>query len=425
VTSRLFYRFGFGPRPGEFAAALASGVSTARTNLLTPPLMDSGAQRVQEPRITDLGKRPERNDPGLLIFSAEMREQNRALTLWWLDRMALSDHALTERMTWFWHGHWATAIDKLNFALPMYVQNQTLRMHALGNFKDMSLAMVQDGALQFWLDGQENTVKAPNENLSREFMELFTLGVGRYAEDDVKALARVFTGVQVQRTNGIVTFNPRRHDNSAVTLLGTTQVFTEDQAIDLLVARDDSSRFIYERLWYRFVSSTEEFPTNYRRDAFAGREIHSALSDLMNSQYMYSPQLAMVKSPIEWFVALCRALKITPSTTKNVNALLGSLQKLSQVPFAPPNVGGWPAGELWLTSASAQFRLTLSQVVLKNTDLAELKAVTPGQRVKYLQDLLGVYQWSKRTSDALTIARIEPERLFLLAINSPEYVVGA
>jgi hypothetical protein len=95
------------------------------------------------------------------------------------------------------------------------------------------------------------------------------------------------------------------------------------------------------------------------------------------------------------------------------------------VPFAPPNVGGWPAGELWLTSASAQFRLTLSQAVLKNTDLAELKAVTPGQRVKYLQDLLGVYQWSKRTSDALTIARNEPERLFLLAINSPEYVVGA
>jgi uncharacterized protein (DUF1800 family) len=307
----------------------------------------------------------------------------------------------------------------------MYKQNITFRNNALGNFAAMSKAMYDDGALQFWLDGQENTVKAPNENLSREFMELFTLGVGRYTEDDVKALARVFTGIQVQRTNGVVTFNPRRHDNSAVTLLGTTQVFTEDQAIDLLVARDDSSRFIYERLWYRFVSSTEELPTTYKRDAFAGRDIHSAVTDLVNSQYMYSPQLAMVKSPIEWFVALCRALKITPSTTKNVNALLGSLQKLSQVPFAPPNVGGWPAGELWLTSASAQFRLTLSQAVLKNTDLAELKAVTPGQRVKYLQDLLGVYQWSKRTSDALTIARNEPERLFLLAINSPEYVVGA
>ena len=222
-----------------------------------------------------------------------------------------------------------------------------------------------------------------------------------------------------------MTFNPRRHDSSTVTLLGTTQVFTEDQAIDLLVGRDDSSRFVYERLWYRFISSTENFPVNYKRDAFANRDIYSALNDLLSSQYMYSPQLAMVKSPVEWFVALCRALQITPSATKNVNALIGGLQKLAQVPFAPPNVGGWPAGELWLTSASAQFRLTLSQAVLKNSDFAEIKAVTPGQRVKYLQDLLGVYQWSKRTSDALTIARNEPERLFLLAINSPEYVVGA
>ena len=133
----------------------------------------------------------------------------------------------------------------------------------------------------------------------------------------------------------------------------------------------------------------------------------------------------MVKSPIEWFIGVCRNLEMTPSSMKNVNNMLGSLQKLSQVPFAPPNVGGWPAGELWLTSASAQFRLALSQAILKNTDLAKLKATSPNMRVKYLQNNLGIYQWSKRTSDALTIARNEPERLYLLAINSPEYVVGA
>ena len=167
VTARLFQRFGFGPRPGEFSAALSAGVSNTRSNLLTPPGIDYGAQRVPEPAITDLGRRPEPNDPLNPIFSSNMREQNKALAVWWLDRMALSDHTLTERMTWFWHGHWATAIDKLNYALPMYVQNQTLRKHALGNFREMSLAMVKDGALQFWLDGQENTSRAPNENLSR------------------------------------------------------------------------------------------------------------------------------------------------------------------------------------------------------------------------------------------------------------------
>jgi uncharacterized protein (DUF1800 family) len=425
AISRLFHRFGFGPKPGEFEAAVKSGFEVTKKNFLTKPTVDQLSSDLAPITVDDLGPRPTPGTFANTEYQIKQRAQIKEMTLWWLDQMVTTDYSLNEKMTWFWHGHWATSIEKLNYALPMYKQNLTFRNNALGNFATMSKAMYDDGALQYWLDGQENTAKAPNENLSREFMELFTLGVGRYTEDDVKALARVFTGIQVQRTNGVVAFNPRRHDSSAVTLLGTTQVFTEDQAIDLLVARDDSSRFIYERLWYRFISSTETFPVNYKRDVFANRDIHSAVSDLVSSPNMYAPQLAMVKSPVEWFVALCRALKITPSAMKNVNALTGGLQKLSQVPFAPPNVGGWPAGELWLTSASAQFRLTLSQAVLKNTDLAELKAVTPGQRVKYLQDLLGVYQWSKRTSDALTIARNEPERLFLLAINSPEYVVGA
>lgn len=425
ALSRLFHRFGFGPKPGEFESAIKSGFEVTKKNFLIKPTVEQVNIDLLPITIDDIGPRPTPGTFANTEYQIKQRTQIKEMTLWWLDQMVATDYSLNEKMTWFWHGHWATSIEKLNFALPMYKQNITFRNKALGNFSDLSKAMYQDGALQYWLDGQENTAKAPNENLSREFMELFTLGVGRYGEDDVKALARVFTGIQVQRTNGVVTFNPRRHDNSAVTLLGTTQTFTSDQAIDLLVNREDSSRFIYERLWYRFISSTESFPTNYKRDAFANRDIHSAVTDLVSSTNMYASQFVMVKSPVEWFIALCRALKITPSATKNINVLMGGLQKLSQVPFAPPNVGGWPAGELWLTSASAQFRLTLSQAVLKNTDLAELKAVAPAQRVKYLQNLLGIYQWSKRTSDALTIARNEPERLFLLAINSPEYVVGA
>jgi len=425
AISRLFHRYGFGPKQGEFEKALKSGFEATKKNFLTKPTTAQISADLAPITIDDLGPRPTPGTFANTEYAIKIRSQIKEMTLWWLDQMVTTDYSLNEKLTWFWHGHWATSVEKLNFALPMYKQNLTFRNQALGNFSALSKAMYNDGALQFWLDGQENTAKAPNENLSREFMELFTLGVGRYTEEDVKALARVFTGMQVQRTNGITTFNPRRHDNSAVTLLGTTQVFSAEQAIDQLVGRDDSSRFIYERLWYRFISSTEDMPINLKRDAFAGRDIYAAVSDLVGSQYMYSPQLAMVKSPVEWFVALCRALNITPSTTKNANAILGSLQKLSQLPFAPPNVGGWPAGELWLTSASAQFRLTLSQAILKNTDLADLKRVAPGQRVKYLQDLLGVYQWSKRTSEALNVARNEPERLMLLAINSPEYVVGA
>jgi uncharacterized protein (DUF1800 family) len=425
AISRLYHRFSFGPRPGEFEQSINSGFESVKKNFLVKPTFDEIKADVKEIAIDDVGPRPKPGTFESTSYTIKVKEQNRNLLIWWLDQMVNTRYPLNEKMTWFWHGHWATSIEKLNFALPMYKQNLTLRENALGDFYALSRAMYNDGALQYWLDGQENTAKAPNENLSREFMELFTLGVGRYAEDDVKALARVFTGIQVQRSSGVITFNPRRHDNSAVKLLGNTQKFTAEQAIDFLVSRNDSSRFIYERLWYRFISSTEEFPHKTNRDAFSNRDIYSAVSDVVDGSEFQDPRFVMVKSPIEWFIAVCRALEITPSGVKNINNLIGGLQKLSQLPFAPPNVGGWPAGELWLTSASAQFRINLSQAILKNSDLAALKAVAPSLRVKYLENLLGVYQWSKRTSDALYVVRNEPERLFLLAINSPEYVVGA
>ena len=151
-TARLLQRFGFGPRPGEYAKALKDGVAATRAKLLTVPAVDAGAAQVVEPEITDLGKRPGANSAEIVPFSIALRNQTQQMTLWWLDRMAMSDHGLTEKMTWFWHGHWATSIQKLNYAMPMFKQNKTLRANCLGNFKTMSSAMVNDAALQWWLD---------------------------------------------------------------------------------------------------------------------------------------------------------------------------------------------------------------------------------------------------------------------------------
>ena len=425
AISRLFNRFGFGPTPRQFEQAVKDGFESTQKSFLVKPNAAQITKDLPPLTVEDLGARPTPGTFANTEYAIKIRTQIKDLTLWWLDHMVNSDYQLNEKLTWFWHGHWATSVEKLNFALPMYKQNLTFRNYALGNFTAMSRAMYDDGALQFWLDGQENTSKAPNENLSREFMELFTLGVGRYSEEDVRALAKIFTGIQVSRQNGVVTFNPRRHDSTSVTLLGTTKVFTAQEAIELLTSRDDSSSFIYERLWFRFLSSTIEIPTQMDRTPFAGRDIYSAVKGLIDSPYLYNPSYAMVKSPVEWLIGICRAFSITPSGVKNSGQLIGALSKLAQVPFAPPNVGGWPAGELWLTSASAQFRLTLSQQLLRNISLKELQSIAPIKRAKYLQDLLGVYQWSTRTADALTIAKSEPERLILLAINSPEYVVSA
>jgi len=425
-TSRLFTRFGFGPRPGEFAQALKDGVETTRTKLLTVPAIDAAAATIVEPEITDLGKRPEPNSKEVVPFAIAMRFQTQQMTMWWLDRMAVSDHGLTEKMTWFWHGHWATSLQKLNYPMPMFKQNKTLRTYCLGNFTSMTKAMLNDGALQFWLDGQENTVKAPNENLGRELMELFTLGVGRYTEDDVKSISRVLTGYQVVRSSGEVTINQNRRDKNPVTLLGTTKVFTGETLAEFLVARDDSAQFIAERLWYRFISSTEDMPASFSaKTAFASREISAAVKAMASDPVLRDEKYAIVKSPIEWFISACRALELRPSQLKTPNQLTNYLDKLGQVPFNPPNVGGWPAGEAWLSSATAQYRIAFATWLIKQSELRVLKSLTPAQRMLQSADWLGVAEWSPRTKNALRDAQADPAQFALLALCSPEYLVNA
>ena len=425
-TSRLVHRFGFGPRVGEFTTYLKQGVPATRDSLLTVPSADFGLASITLPTFTDLGKRPEPNNTEIIPFIVGMKTQTENLISWWMDRMALGDNGLTERMTWFWHGHWATSISKINHPLPMYKQNETFRKYALGNFAEMSRAMLTDGALQYWLDGQESTFKSPNENLGREFMELFTLGVNRYSEDDVKAIARSLTGYQVANSSGTVTFNLKRHDSKAVTLLGTTKHFTGEEVSDFLVARDDCARFISERLWYRFISSTEAMPNNFAGiQSFANREISSVVAAIAKDSAMRDPKNAMVKSPVDWFISAARALELTPSKLKTPAQLKNYLNKLGQIPFYPPSVGGWPSGEAWLSSASAQYRIAFATWLVKQSQLRGLLEIPVERRVLSSADWLGVAQWSPRTQSALRNSLSDPMEFAVLALCSPEYVVNA
>ena len=425
-TSRLFQRFGFGPRPGEYAQALKDGVAPTRTKILTVPAVDAGAAKVVVPNITNLGPRPAPNSKEIVPYAIELRYQVQQLTLWWLDRMALSDHGLTERMTWFWHGHWATSVQKVNFALPMFNQNNTLRTHCLGNFKNMSRAMINDSALQFWLDGQDSTLVAPNENLGRELMELFVLGVDRYTEEDVKAAARALTGYQVVNYAGTLTFNPKRHDPNPITILGTTQAFNGESLSDFLVARNDNATFIAERLWYRFISSSQPMPATFSaKSAFVNREISAAVNAMANDSAIRDEKNDLVKAPVEWFIAACRALELTPSQLKTPAQMLNFLDKLGQVPFNPPNVGGWPAAEAWLSSATAQYRIACATWLIKQSSLKALTDIPADSRVLKSADWLGVAEWSARTQAALRNSLSDPAQFALLALCSPEFVVSA
>ena len=424
--ARLYHRFGFGPRPGEFKTALNNGLTATKAKFLSVPTIDLGAAQVAEPNITNLGTRPDQKTNELIEFNIALRQQVKDLPLWWLDRMALSDHALTERMTWFWHGHWATAIGKLNHAYPMYLQNQTLRKYALGNFGEMTAAMLNDGALQFWLDGGENTVKSPNENLARELMELFTLGVNRYTETDVRELSRALTGYQIERSSGKVTFNAKRYDSNIKTILGSSTTFNGNSAAAHLVAQKDTAKFIAERFWYRFISSQIELPSdNSLEKSFETRDISKLVGALTDSKILNNPSYSIVKPPVEWFVGVARYLKLTPSALKTPAQLLAYLDRLAQVPFNPPNVGGWPTDEAWLSSASAQYRIQFAAWLIKQADLSALAAIAPNKRIAWLQDELGVLTFSARTRLALDGVKGTPAQLLQLAICSPEYVVSA
>lgn len=425
-TARLFQRFGFGPKPGEFARALRQGIDGTRNQLLNPPPVDHGLSAVLDPVLTDLGNFPPTGTMARSDFDTQMKVQRQSLTLWWLDRMARADNALTEKMTWFWHGHWATSIGKVEYALPMYLQNQTLRANALGNFATQARTMITDGALQYWLDGGANTVAAPNENLAREFMELFTLGVDRYLETDVQAVARALTGYRVNRSNGSVTFIPKSHDSSMLNILGKSGTFDATQISDMVVSRDDCTQFIADRIWFRFICSTVPRPeSNPVKGAFVGRDILMTVRTVATSSAMSDPQYSLVKSPVEWFIGLCRALSITPSKIAKPEQTLNYLDKLGQVPFVPPNVGGWPAGEAWLTAASAQYRLQATQYLLAHGDISPISSLPSNVRFTAVNDLLGIANWSLRTERALRDVLDDPVRLLLLAASSPEYIVSA
>ena len=306
----------------------------------------------------------------------------------------------------------------------MYLQNETLRKYALGNFADQASAMLSDGALQYWLDGGDNTVKAPNENLARELMELFVLGVNRYSETDVRELARALTGYQVVRSSGKVTLNNKRFDAGIKTILGSSTNFNGASATNYLVAKPDAAKFIVERIWFRFISSQLAADPKLE-NAFQARDIASLISAITDISYLGDPANSIVKAPVEWFAGVARYLNLTPSILKTSAQLLSYLDKLAQVPFNPPNVGGWPTDEAWLSSASAQSRIQFAGWLIKQADLTSLANVPVKKRVAWLQDELGIFALSNRTRLALEGVKSNPVQLLQLAICSPEYVVSA
>jgi len=424
--AHLWRRAGFGARPED----LTGSYDAALQAVVAPRGTDPGVAATPAP---DLGPEPPRagkdsTREAKAAYRKELRRQNELLLTWWLDRMVAARQP-AEKMTFFWHGHFATSVQKVRSARLMQAQNATLRDLGRGDFTTLARAMVRDPALLVWLDGPSNRRSSPNENFGRELMELFTLGYGHYSDDDVKAASRALTGWRVDRATNSAHRLERAHDDGPKTVLGMTAPYDDQSLVDLLVHRPESARFLVGRLWSRFVSGDRPAaPVQERLVAAYGPEldISRLMRAMLTTEEFRAARGQLAKQPVELVVGALRAFGIRPSTlpAKDRRQVLGVLQSMGQVPFRPPSVGGWPAGRAWLGTSATGARLRLGQWLAGQADLAPIGRSSPASRPDAVAHLLSVESWTPRTRAALADAGSDPKRLLTLAVASPEYAVN-
>ena len=353
----LLVRTGFGPTPTDVKAfegrtraeavdALLAGARTTPT--LPPPTFAQTSTPPDErphPRMTQDERKALRQRERMHV--QELRS-------WWLTEMCATDSPLTERMTLFWHDHFATGVQKVRDARLMYQQNALFRREALGNFGTLLHAIARDPAMLVWLDGARNREGDPNENFAREAMELFTLGEGHYTQADVANAARAFTGFVVDRANDRALYRARLHDDGEKTMLGVRGRLDADGAIDVLLARPETATFIVTKLWREFVSPTPGAGEVARiADAFRAShyDIDTAMRALLLSDAFWDAKNrgTLVKSPVELVVGTLRVLRIGAD---DLRPAVVATNRMGEALFAPPNVRGWPGGDAWITSAT-------------------------------------------------------------------------
>jgi uncharacterized protein (DUF1800 family) len=345
-AAHLYRRAAFGPSRADLIEAERLGPHG------TLDLLFRGRPSADEMRqsLNDIGRVAASQDDG--------GEQLRG---WWLYVILHCGHPLREKLTLFWHNHFATSIVKVRNSDLMFRQNCLLRDHALGKFGPMLHAISRDGAMLLWLDSNRNVVGQPNENYARELMELFSLGVGNYTEPDVREAARAFTGWHT--SNAGFTFQPRLHDDGSKTVLTRTGNWSGDDILRIVLDQPAAARFLVRKLYRYFISESADPPDTLLAplaDSFrtSNYDIAALVRTMLSSRHFYSEHAfrQRVKSPVEFVVGaintVCRSLDPDQKFALPQQALVSRLTAMGQPLFAPPNVKGWPGGRAWLNTAT-------------------------------------------------------------------------
>ena len=426
--AHLYRRAAFGATADQLAVLATLGYGGAVDRLLDRSAPDVAADAVVAPVLaSQYGEVQTVQDRAL---RRQLRQDGRrAITTWWLERMVLSEAPLREKLTWFWHGHFATSIDKVQLAGLMFRQNVTMRELGAANFETLTQALAKDGAMMVWLDSNSNARGRPNENFARELMELFTIGIGNYSDADVREAARAFTGWKFNRSSDAASafhVNPNQADPGVKNLIGSTAV-TGEQVVTLLTRHPAGARFVAARVWSQFawpVKPDDPVIDDLAPGFAAGLDVTSLLrSVFMHPRFQSAAaRQGLVKQPVEYVVGTLRALGLRPGALPwtQVGGILGAL---NQEPFAPPSVGGWPQNGYWVSTATSLARLRFAQTLSGAAPLEWLSGVPGPGRPEALARRLGLDGWTAATLSALAVAST-PRNQLVAALVSPEYVLN-
>ncbi|MDB5311232.1 MAG: hypothetical protein JWO38_5434 [Gemmataceae bacterium] len=354
-VGHLYRRTGFGATRAELEAGVADGYEKVLGRVLAG-----------EPESADFGRTSEYMSSERSMPPGAPQQR---LSAWWLDRMLKTAHPLREKITLFWHNHFATSNAKVQNARFMLGQYRLMYRHALGSFREMLVEMGTDPAMLVWLDTTQSVRGKPNENYARELMELFSLGIGNYSEKDIREAARAFTGYEIDKGKGA--FNTRKHDPSEKTVLGKTGTFKGEDVARICLDQPACPRFIVRKL-YRFLIGESEQPAPeliepladlYRESEF---DTGKLVAVMLRSNLFFSPAAyrAKIKSPVDFAVGIVRGLEGTAGTLP----LAGVLEGLGQVVFAPPSVKGWDGGPAWLNAQTLLSRNNLALALTSTED---------------------------------------------------------
>ncbi len=347
AVAHLHRRAGFGPTWQQVRRDVAEGFDAAIKRVLEGET--AGPDGRQAHQFDELAS--------LMEDSARQQPCIERVQLWWLFRLLFTPAPLAEKMTLVWHSHYATSVVKVRDPGLMLDQNKTLRKLWRARISQLHEAMLRDPALLSWLDGAENKKGNPNENLGREFLELFALGEGNYSEHDVRECARALTGWQTG--DGVperrYTFVPSEHDGGAKTILGQRGNWGSADVVRIACRQPDAALHIARRLYRTFISDTE-LPAKELLEPLANHmrvdgdiDVARGIELVLHSHLFYSPACRgkCIRSPMELVLGalrICEAFADPP----DLSDVEAHLAKMGQRLFYPPNVAGWPGGLSWL-----------------------------------------------------------------------------